>query len=93
MNPLVAFGIILILTGFFLIWREMFRQAIEKPYTSDNLSATQKFEPTTTVKGGGIIMIGPIPIIFGSDKKHAVILAILTIIIMLLALLYWSSIA
>lgn len=44
-----------------------------------------KVEPK--VKGGGVIMIGPIPIIFGSDKESAKTAAILAIILMLLSLL------
>lgn len=39
------------------------------------------------VKGGGVIMLGPIPIIFGSDKESAKTAAILALILMLLSLL------
>ncbi|WP_340819024.1 DUF131 domain-containing protein [Methanolobus sp. WCC4] len=38
----------------------------------------------TDVRGGGIIMLGPIPIIIGSDNKSAQTLIILAIILMLL---------
>lgn len=38
----------------------------------------------STVKGGGVVMIGPIPIIFGSDRKSSEIAIILAIILMLL---------
>ena len=41
----------------------------------------------TKVKGGGIIFIGPIPIVFGSDKRFAIIAIMLVIVLMLLALL------
>ncbi len=40
------------------------------------------------VKGGGVILIGPIPIVFGSDKKYALIIMILAIILMVLAILF-----
>lgn len=40
------------------------------------------------VKGGGVIFIGPIPIIFGSDKRSAIIVILLAIILMLLALVF-----
>jgi len=43
--------------------------------------------PGTKVKGGGIIFIGPIPIVFGSDKRFAIIAIMLIIVLMLLALL------
>jgi len=36
------------------------------------------------VKGGGIIMIGPIPIVFGSDKSSVHTLLILAIVLMVL---------
>jgi uncharacterized protein (TIGR00304 family) len=39
------------------------------------------------VKGGGVIMIGPIPIIFGSDPKWASIAIGLAIILVILSLL------
>jgi uncharacterized protein (TIGR00304 family) len=42
------------------------------------------------VKGAGVIMIGPIPIIFGSDKKSVMIAIVLAIVLMvLLIFLYY----
>ena len=41
----------------------------------------------TKVKAGGVIMLGPIPIIFGSDNESAKTAAILAIILMLLSFL------
>jgi uncharacterized protein (TIGR00304 family) len=38
----------------------------------------------TDVKGGGLIMLGPIPIIIGSDSKSAQTLIILAIVLMVL---------
>jgi uncharacterized protein (TIGR00304 family) len=43
--------------------------------------------PQPKVRGGGVVLIGPIPIIFGSDKKSAIILSVLAIIIMVIALI------
>lgn len=45
-------------------------------------------EPEIKVKGGGVILIGPIPIVFGSDKRYAIIAILLTIALMLLALIF-----
>ncbi len=39
-------------------------------------------------KGGGIVIIGPIPIIFGTDKQSVKILLILSIILMILVLIW-----
>ena len=41
----------------------------------------------TIIKGGGVILIGPIPIIFGSDYKYAVIAMLLAIILIILVIL------
>jgi len=40
------------------------------------------------VKGGGVVLIGPIPIIFGSDSKLTVVLAVLAIIMMMLMMFF-----
>ncbi len=39
------------------------------------------------VKGGGVIMIGPIPIIFGSDAKWTTVAILLAIVLMVIVLL------
>jgi uncharacterized protein (TIGR00304 family) len=40
------------------------------------------------VKGGGVVIIGPIPIIFGTDKESVKIILILSIILMILVLVW-----
>jgi uncharacterized protein (TIGR00304 family) len=40
----------------------------------------------TSVKGGGVILIGPIPVVFGTNWKIALLLMILAIIIILILL-------
>jgi len=47
-------------------------------------------EAKSETKAGGVIMLGPIPIIFGSDKESAKTAAILAIILMLLSLLIFK---
>ena len=44
----------------------------------------------TEVRGGSLIMLGPIPIIIGSDSKSAQTLMILAIVLMLLYFLLFS---
>jgi uncharacterized protein (TIGR00304 family) len=46
-----------------------------------------KEEKRTWIKGGGVILIGPIPIVFGSNWKIALILLLLAVVIMLFLLL------
>ena len=40
----------------------------------------------TRVRGGGVVMIGPIPIIFGSDARWASVAIVLAIVLVLVAL-------
>jgi uncharacterized protein (TIGR00304 family) len=39
-------------------------------------------------KFGGVVLVGPIPVIFGSDKKMTAIVIILAIILMVVAILF-----
>ncbi|MEM2341812.1 MAG: DUF131 domain-containing protein [Candidatus Bathyarchaeia archaeon] len=39
-------------------------------------------------KGGGLIMLGPIPIIFGTDKETVKLLIVLSIILIAVALVF-----
>ena len=40
------------------------------------------------VKGGGVVMIGPVPIIFGSDMKWASVAIVLAIILIVLTVVF-----
>ena len=84
---LVTAGIILIFLGsliliFWTITRSIETGAVVKEAT--NLSETKGEK----IKGGGVIMIGPLPIVFGSDKKYAFIAMIMAIVLMLLAIVF-----
>ena len=39
----------------------------------------------TSVKGGGVVLIGPIPIVFGSNWKIAIVLMIIAIVLIIVA--------
>lgn len=69
-NTIVTMGILVIIVGFILI------------FTGTALQSSSK---TSDVKTGGVILIGPIPIIFGSDKGTIVTAVIMAIILMILA--------
>ena len=43
---------------------------------------------TRQVRGGGVVMIGPIPIVFGTDKESTKILLLLRIVLMIVLLLF-----
>lgn len=74
-------GILLMLL-FFLIGRRNDKME-EKRIPAQDLEGSK-----TTLEGGGVIFIGPIPIIFGSDKRFAIIAILLAIVLMLLVLAY-----
>ncbi len=42
----------------------------------------------TKVKGGGAVIIGPIPIVFGTDKESVKIILILSIVLVVLLLVF-----
>jgi uncharacterized protein (TIGR00304 family) len=48
-------------------------------------------EPGSKGKGAGVILIGPIPIVFGTDKRYTIIAILLTIALMLLAMIVINS--
>jgi uncharacterized protein (TIGR00304 family) len=77
MVDLVLFGIGMILVGFFVVFLAMVMAG----------RSSDRGEERTNVRGGGVIMIGPIPIIFGSDAKWASIAMVLAIVLIVVALL------
>jgi uncharacterized protein (TIGR00304 family) len=44
------------------------------------------FSKSTKVEGGGVLLVGPLPIIFGSSERIVYIVLAITLIIMLLYL-------
>jgi len=69
MVDLVLAGILLVLTGFGVVVVAMLSQGRKGG---------------AEVKGGGVIMVGPVPIIFGSDMKWTSVAIILAIILIVL---------
>ena len=75
MVDLVEVGLVLVLAGFGILAASLF---------------TKQGKSEGQVKGGGVIMIGPLPIIFGTDAKWvtaaialAIVLIVVTIILSL----------
>jgi uncharacterized protein (TIGR00304 family) len=116
-------GILLVLTGFFVIFFGILMLVIgtaiglrensenetedskrrgffEKETDSENsfkYGGPEKKEPypgkaESKIRGGGVIMLGPIPIIFGSDKESAKTAIILAIILMVLSILMFRGV-
>nr|QNO56446.1 hypothetical protein OHJJKADD_00019 [Methanosarcinales archaeon ANME-1 ERB7] len=73
---IITLGLLLVFIGFLVILAGVFSMAYQAWKTGD----VEKPE----VRGGGIIMIGPIPIIFSTDVAALKILMILAIVLMLI---------
>jgi uncharacterized protein (TIGR00304 family) len=73
-NTIIIAGILVILIGFTLV------------FVGTALQASSK---ANEIKTGGVILIGPIPIIFGNDKGFMVAAVILAIILMILAYIFF----
>ena len=73
---LISAGMLLIMLGFLLVIFGSMGSMFE--------DRGEDGAPKTEVKGGGIIMLGPIPIIFGSDNKSTQTLILLAIALMVL---------
>ncbi len=62
----------------------LFMIGFASKFSSDDLNVRKKdihqTNKKTSVKGGGVILIGPIPIVFGTNWKIALMLLILTMI-------------
>lgn len=73
---LITLGLILIVIGVLVLMIGMFLSA----------------DKNTKVEGGGVIMIGPIPIGFGTSKEMMILAMILAIILMIISFLFISYI-
>ena len=78
-NLLFSIGLLLALTGFAIAILAIF------------VAILRSAKGTGQVHGGGVVMIGPVPIVFGTDKESARILIllgiVLTVVLLLLTLL------
>jgi uncharacterized protein (TIGR00304 family) len=81
---LVTLGFLVVLLGMLIIMIGVFSLA----YHSWKTGGTEQPE-TGGVRGGGVIMIGSIPIIFGSDVGAVKVAIILAIALMILAFVFF----
>lgn len=84
-------GLVLIFLGFLILmgqnkpeigdhWTD--KTKMDQASQNDNETEVQ-FEKKTKIKGGGVVMIGPIPIVFGSDPRTALLLMAAALALML----------
>jgi uncharacterized protein (TIGR00304 family) len=76
MLDLVFVGVAIILAGFLVVFLA----------TVMSSNSSEEGEKRSEVRGGGVILIGPIPIIFGSDAKWASIAVVLAIVLIVIVL-------
>ncbi len=79
------FGVILFFLAF-IFFMFGFASSVEPYHEESEVSKSR-----TSIKGGGVVLIGPIPIVFGSNWKIAMLLLILVTIIMIISVLFLFS--
>ncbi|MBC7085901.1 MAG: DUF131 domain-containing protein [Methanomethylovorans sp.] len=99
----IFLGSLIILIGKFYSTREFDAEPVAEPFEynvnnskiseHDDIEhiynrTTDKFTQTD-VRGGGVIMLGPIPIILGTDIESVKMVIILAIILMLMVFLFF----
>ncbi len=82
-------AVVLIILGLFLIVRGLMEDDFE-PFEDDEFEIERE-EKKARVKTGGVVLIGPIPIVFG-DSKYAFYTLILAIVLMLLSLILFLGV-
>lgn len=87
-------GMALIFAAIFLFFFSMAAPMRETPAQS-NASEPQATVPQQPAKKfGGVVFVGPIPIIFGSDKKVAkwmLVVALVIVILLIIAMWYFAT--
>jgi uncharacterized protein (TIGR00304 family) len=78
--PLIGF--IFIFVAILLFMFGFTTHFVRSDETQDDYQPSKK----TSVKGGGVVLIGPIPIVFGSNWKIAILLMLLVIILIILSI-------
>ncbi|MBN2487486.1 MAG: DUF131 domain-containing protein [Methanosarcinaceae archaeon] len=91
---LLSFGMLMLLLGFAIVALGMLaavsqqkRPEYEQGVSQPGFGVGGNEKADGKVKGGGVILIGPIPIIFGTDRRSTEIVIMLAIILMFLTYL------
>jgi len=79
---LLMIGLMLIVTGIIMVIMGYLAEAAAR---RPRYPSKESEEPR--VSGGGVVIIGPIPIIFGSDKRAALIAAVMGAVLTVIALI------
>ena len=79
-SSLILIGFLVVMLGIIMIFLGTLLQSSSNNQTNSPDSDTQK----TDVQTGGVIMIGPIPIIFGNNKGMVGVSVVFAIILMII---------
>jgi uncharacterized protein (TIGR00304 family) len=82
----IMVGLFLALFGIAAQMEEM--EGFEEP-SGTQPSRTSGPKPQKSIKGGGVVLIGPIPIIFGSDAKTAMALVLMAIVLIVIVAVFF----
>ena len=85
---LITIGIIFIILGFLSLAIGIMSSAMENEAHEKKGSWNTGEESGEKIKGAGVILIGPIPIVFGTDKRSAILAILLAIALMMVAMIY-----
>jgi uncharacterized protein (TIGR00304 family) len=91
-GPFAFLGVLSILMAIFLAFVGFAHQNGERFEDSDEPASRKPTESgrDSSIKGGGVVLIGPVPIIFGSDTRLTIVLVILAIVLMVsVAILFY----
>ncbi|MCL4329867.1 MAG: DUF131 domain-containing protein [Candidatus Thermoplasmatota archaeon] len=90
-GPFSVVPVILIIAGMMLIFAQAFEASAPHEPRSGNLGSDQSHtaQELNKKRFGGVIMIGPVPIIFGNDAKWIYIAMGATALILLVLLLHY----
>jgi len=80
---IITLGFLLVFIGILVILAGM----LSMVYQTWKTGGDGMEKPETGVRGGGVIMIGPIPIIFGTDVTALKLVMILAIVLMAIAVI------
>jgi len=77
-SEIAGIGTFIVFIGILVILAGIIKQAGEKELTTAGEEGAK-----SEIKGGGVILLGPFPVVFGTDKQSAAAVVILTIILMI----------
>ena len=80
---IITLGFLLVFIGILVILAGM----LSMVYQTWKTGGDGVEKPETGVRGGGVIMIGPVPIIFGSDVTALKPVMILAVVLMVIAVI------